>query len=163
MKLLSDISRVSGAIAWSYFRTSLAIVLKAHAIVAGPLVVISLLLSLLVGSEAWAPLWFYFQQTAPLYAQIAFWVLLPSALLAMVAALGFWLAAWYRHIPELSAHHIGRTRRYSRRVAVAWITSRLCPFRIRLDYNGYFRTTSPLVPTALITSLGLSASVQLLE
>ena len=163
MQFVKEISQVCGRSAWANARTVISAAFRVYAILTGPLVAIALLLSLLVGGEAWAPLWFYLEKSTPLYLQGLFWALMPSALFALASAMGYWCVARCRCIPEAYSPRIERARRYSYRVAVAWIAARLPTGACPRGHHGLLRTSPLLVPLPAMAPLGLSTSIQLLE
>ena len=163
MQFVTDISQVCSSSAWALARAVISGVFRAYAILTGPLVAIAFLLSLLVGGEAWSPLWFYLEKSTPLYLQVLFWALMPSALFALASTMGYWCVARCRYIPGACSPRIKRASRYSYRVAVAWISAKLhtppCPRGCR----GRLKNSSLLTPLPAMAPLGLSTSIQLLE
>ena len=162
MQQLSDISRYLSRDARALFKSGAGALLKAYAFVTGPLILISFLMSLFAGVEGWAPLWWYLQEAAPLYAQVAFWVLLPALLTTIAAALGLCSSAWGKHLPQLYVPRLQRARQYAREVACSWITSWTSP-AFSFGKHGCSRPSPAVDPSTPIGDLGISSSLQLIE
>ena len=163
MQCITEISQECSRSAWAMGKAVISGALRAYAILTGPLVAIAFLLSLLVGGEAWTPLWFYLEGSTPLCLQVVFWALIPSVLFALASAMGWSCVAWCRYIPEAYSPQIKRARRYSQQVAVAWVTAKLHRDPCPRGRRGRLRTSSLLASLPAMAHVGLSTSIQLLE
>ena len=163
MQAIADMSRTLGWWAWLLSKTGIVSLLKAFAFITSPLFVIAFLMSLLVGAEAWEPLWWFFRESAPLFLQLTFWVMLPSILLALVAAIGRWCLTWWRIIPATSLPQMYRARRFLRRFA-----ANILSFRITVTSNSsalgiVFSTVPSSTQKTLLTAVGLTSVARHLQ
>lgn len=163
MRVVADISQTLGCWAWLLGKTGIVSLLKAFVFITSPLFVIAFLMSLLVGAEAWEPLWWFFRESAPLFLQVTFWVMLPSILLALVATVGRWCLAWWKVIPTGCLAPMHRARRFLRRITATMVSY---PVTQAFFCSGMDRI-SPAVssPTqkTLLTAVGLTSVARRLQ
>ena len=123
--------------------------LRACAFIPNPMFVIASVMSLLVGAEAWEPLWWFFRESAPLFLELPFWVMLPSILLALVAVLARvlarWFLTWWNTVPMVYLPQMHRGLRYFRQVTVSVVSSQINGTSAVLGQRSYSPLPHPLL------------------
>ena len=163
MQAVADISWVLGCWAWLLGKAGIVSLVKAFALITSPLFVIAFLMSLLVGAEAWEPLWWFLRESAPLFLQLTFWVMLPSIFLALVAALGRWCLAWWKIIPTVSLPPMYRARRFFRRVTAGVVSYQITRTFHWSTADLIFPGVSTPAQKTLLTAVGLTSVARRLQ
>ena len=163
MQDVANISRNSGRYAWSLAKETMIALLKGYAIMTGPIFLITCLLFLPIGAEAWNPLWWYLKESTPLVLQLAFWVMLPTALLAMVGAVGQWCLVWCKTQPRICLWLIHRVRRILWWVTSTIATSPMAQTLHRSSVEQVFLTVPSPNQKALLAAVGLTSVARRLQ
>ena len=111
-----------------------------------------------VGTEAWEPSWWSFEESAPVFL-----AMLPFILLWLVASSVRWCLAWRTIILTVSLHGMYGARRFFRPVNAGVISNRITPTLLCSASHLILPTASFPIQETLVNAVGLTSVARRLQ